>query len=222
MLRTVYYPAIRRGVSRPLGLVLVFFLSAVFHELLVGLPLHMVRAWAFLGIMFQVGGECLGKWVGSYTPFRRNGASIDHRPGMQGRGCPIEWRFFWLPTSRDRSPGHINPGSISCAHQLAQAADSERAAWKHHLLGECTGLSAFSERHGADTPAVSLCRSRFASWASRCLSCSTITIMCFSAEAGPWESLSERSYSLHVAVCLFPSRCFACADMLSCCTPCRP
>jgi hypothetical protein len=33
----------------------VFFVSAVFHELAVGVPLHMVRFWAFAGIMLQVG-----------------------------------------------------------------------------------------------------------------------------------------------------------------------
>ena len=36
---------------------LVFFVSAVFHELLVGLPLHMVKAWSFIGIMSQA--RCL-------------------------------------------------------------------------------------------------------------------------------------------------------------------
>lgn len=34
--------------------VLVFFVSAVFHELAIGVPLHMVRCWAFAGIMLQV------------------------------------------------------------------------------------------------------------------------------------------------------------------------
>lgn len=33
---------------------LVFAVSAFFHELLVGLPLHMVRCWAFIGVMSQV------------------------------------------------------------------------------------------------------------------------------------------------------------------------
>ncbi len=35
-------------------MVLVFFVSAVFHELVLGVPLHMVRLWAFMGIMGQV------------------------------------------------------------------------------------------------------------------------------------------------------------------------
>jgi diacylglycerol O-acyltransferase-1 len=34
-------------------MVLVFFVSAVFHELVLGVPLHMVRFWAFTGIMLQ-------------------------------------------------------------------------------------------------------------------------------------------------------------------------
>lgn len=39
----------------PQALVLVFFVSAVLHELALGVPLHMYRLWAFWGIMFQVG-----------------------------------------------------------------------------------------------------------------------------------------------------------------------
>lgn len=36
------------------ALLVVFFVSAVFHELVLGVPLHLVRLWAFLGIMLQV------------------------------------------------------------------------------------------------------------------------------------------------------------------------
>jgi hypothetical protein len=35
-------------------MMLVFFVSAVLHELVLGVPLHMVRFWAFGGIMMQV------------------------------------------------------------------------------------------------------------------------------------------------------------------------
>ena len=35
-------------------MLLVFFVSAVFHEVAVGVPLHMVRFHAFAGIMLQV------------------------------------------------------------------------------------------------------------------------------------------------------------------------
>ena len=56
MLRTVYYPSISFGVSKGIAGVLVFFVSAVFHELLVGVPLRMnsFPYWSFLGIMGQV------------------------------------------------------------------------------------------------------------------------------------------------------------------------
>ncbi|PNW88823.1 hypothetical protein CHLRE_01g045903v5 [Chlamydomonas reinhardtii] len=54
LLRHVYFPAIRAGSSRFNAILLTFFVSAVFHELLLGVPLHMVRLWAFAGIMFQV------------------------------------------------------------------------------------------------------------------------------------------------------------------------
>ncbi|CAL8469029.1 g8570 [Coccomyxa elongata] len=54
MLRHVYFPALRAGIPRVWAGTLVFAVSAFFHELLVGLPLHMVRCWAFVGVMSQV------------------------------------------------------------------------------------------------------------------------------------------------------------------------
>lgn len=54
VLRHVYYPLNRHGVSKAAAGIVVFLISAFFHELLVGVPLHMLRAWAFLGIMGQV------------------------------------------------------------------------------------------------------------------------------------------------------------------------
>jgi diacylglycerol O-acyltransferase-1 len=35
-------------------MVLTFFVSAVLHELAIGVPLRMARGWAFWGIMLQV------------------------------------------------------------------------------------------------------------------------------------------------------------------------
>jgi MBOAT, membrane-bound O-acyltransferase family len=55
LLRHVYYPCMRTGMAKHVAGVVVFLVSALFHELLVGLPLHMLRAWSFIGIMSQVG-----------------------------------------------------------------------------------------------------------------------------------------------------------------------
>jgi len=54
LVRHVYFPALRMGASKDLAILAVFFVSAVFHELVLGVPLHMPRLWAFCGIMFQV------------------------------------------------------------------------------------------------------------------------------------------------------------------------
>eukprot|EP00798_Chlamydomonas_sp_ICE-L_P001934 gene1934-33344_t len=54
LLRHVYFPAIRLGLSRTSAMVLVFFVSAFFHELLLGVPLHVVRFWVFTGMMMQI------------------------------------------------------------------------------------------------------------------------------------------------------------------------
>jgi diacylglycerol O-acyltransferase 1 len=54
MLRHIYFPCIRAGLPKFAAGVICFFVSAIFHELLVGVPLHMLRGWAFWGIMAQV------------------------------------------------------------------------------------------------------------------------------------------------------------------------
>ncbi|KAH9327011.1 hypothetical protein KI387_007189, partial [Taxus chinensis] len=54
MIRHIYFPCLRRGMPKSASMVISFFLSAVFHELCIGVPCHMLRAWAFLGIMVQI------------------------------------------------------------------------------------------------------------------------------------------------------------------------
>ncbi len=54
LLRTVYFPLLRRKVGRFSAMLAVFLVSAVFHELVLGVPLGMLRGWAFAGIMLQV------------------------------------------------------------------------------------------------------------------------------------------------------------------------
>ncbi|OWR51046.1 sterol o-acyltransferase [Danaus plexippus plexippus] len=51
--RHVYKPITEMGYSRALASIVVFFISAFFHEYLVSVPLQMFRIWAFLGMMVQ-------------------------------------------------------------------------------------------------------------------------------------------------------------------------
>jgi diacylglycerol O-acyltransferase-1 len=52
--RHVYYPVTRLGMSRTLGSLLIFFISAIFHEIVASIPLKMIRSYFFMGMMFQV------------------------------------------------------------------------------------------------------------------------------------------------------------------------
>ncbi|CAI7738076.1 unnamed protein product, partial [Closterium sp. NIES-54] len=54
MVRHIYFPCLSIGLTKPLAVFVVFFLSAVFHEVLIGIPCHMFRLWAFLGMIFQI------------------------------------------------------------------------------------------------------------------------------------------------------------------------
>jgi diacylglycerol O-acyltransferase-1 len=54
MRRHVYSPLVGRGIPAPVAQIIVFFISGVLHELLVGVPTHNVIGVAFVGMMFQI------------------------------------------------------------------------------------------------------------------------------------------------------------------------
>jgi diacylglycerol O-acyltransferase-1 len=54
MVRHIYFPCLRVGLSKRAAVVVVFAISGIFHEVCIGVPCHMLRCWAFLGIMLQV------------------------------------------------------------------------------------------------------------------------------------------------------------------------
>lgn len=53
-LRHLYKPLVAAGMSKDRACVMVFLLSAFFHEYLVSVPLKMFRVWAFFGMLAQV------------------------------------------------------------------------------------------------------------------------------------------------------------------------
>lgn len=54
MVRHLYFPCLRNGISKGVSVVIAFVISAIFHELCIAVPCHMFKLWAFIGIMFQV------------------------------------------------------------------------------------------------------------------------------------------------------------------------
>jgi len=56
LVRHLYFPCVRAGASKGVASFIVFFVSAVFHEVLVAIPFHIVpiRPWAFIGMLMQV------------------------------------------------------------------------------------------------------------------------------------------------------------------------
>lgn len=102
-------------------MILVFLVSAIGHELVVGVPLHMLRGWAFWGIMLQVRGG-----LGHGAPARAGATA----PGIQSLRHPA-----LIPLWKRYMVG-LSPG-LQRVHK-----------WLHHLvaglyLGMC--LCAASE-----------------------------------------------------------------------------
>ncbi|CAF1095654.1 unnamed protein product [Rotaria magnacalcarata] len=53
--RHVYHPLVDHyGFSRSLGTLIVFVISAFFHEYLISVPLRMIRPWSFLAMILQL------------------------------------------------------------------------------------------------------------------------------------------------------------------------
>lgn len=53
-LRHIYKPLLGLGLTKLQASLIVFFISAFFHEYLVSIPLRMFRLWSFLGMILQV------------------------------------------------------------------------------------------------------------------------------------------------------------------------
>jgi len=54
LVRHVFFPSMNMGLSKPVSMFLVFFVSAVAHEVLVSVPCHTNSLYAFWGMMAQV------------------------------------------------------------------------------------------------------------------------------------------------------------------------
>jgi len=52
--RHIYIPLVDIGYSKSTASIVVFFISAFFHEYLVSVPLKTFKVWAFLGMMSQI------------------------------------------------------------------------------------------------------------------------------------------------------------------------
>eukprot|EP01121_Diplochlamys_sp_Union-15-3_P012857 TRINITY_DN3908_c0_g4_i1.p1 TRINITY_DN3908_c0_g4~~TRINITY_DN3908_c0_g4_i1.p1 ORF type:complete len:474 (-),score=22.05 TRINITY_DN3908_c0_g4_i1:58-1479(-) len=54
LMRHVYFPILRLGYSKPVAQFLIFLLSAIFHELLISVPLRSFNLWFFFGMLGQI------------------------------------------------------------------------------------------------------------------------------------------------------------------------
>jgi len=54
LLRHIFFPCLNLGLGRPAATAMVFLVSASLHELLISAPCHLVRLYAFAGMMTQV------------------------------------------------------------------------------------------------------------------------------------------------------------------------
>ena len=54
LVRHLYFPCVRMGMSRGIATFMVFLYSAIMHEILISVPFHMLRPWSFLGMMGQI------------------------------------------------------------------------------------------------------------------------------------------------------------------------
>uniref|UniRef100_A0A0D9WRA5 O-acyltransferase n=1 Tax=Leersia perrieri TaxID=77586 RepID=A0A0D9WRA5_9ORYZ len=63
IIRHIYFPCIRNGLSKGVAILISFLVSAAFHELCVAVPCHIFKFWAFIGIVFQIPLVFLTKYL---------------------------------------------------------------------------------------------------------------------------------------------------------------
>lgn len=68
--RHLYIPVVAMGYSKTTASVIVFFISAFFHEYLVSVPLKTFKIWAFMGMMGQIPLSVLSKMAERYCGAR--------------------------------------------------------------------------------------------------------------------------------------------------------
>lgn len=68
LVRHLYFPCVRFGMPKSAATLMVFFLSAVVHEVLISVPFHMVRPWSFLGMIMQIPLVGITKYIWKKFP----------------------------------------------------------------------------------------------------------------------------------------------------------
>ncbi|KAK7873998.1 hypothetical protein R5R35_013410 [Gryllus longicercus] len=61
--RHLYIPLVEAGYGKTAAGIVVFFISAFFHEYLVSIPLRTFKTWAFMGMMAQVPLSILSRYM---------------------------------------------------------------------------------------------------------------------------------------------------------------
>ena len=92
LVRHVYFPCIRSGLSKKGATFMVFLLSAVMHEVLISVPCHMVRVWSFLAMMGQIPLIILTKKIDKRFP----GSSIGESEEIN---ASAKYFFNWLTSN---------------------------------------------------------------------------------------------------------------------------
>lgn len=54
LVRHLYFPSVRVGLSKTGATFVVFFFSAILHEVLISVPCHNLQIWSFLAMMGQL------------------------------------------------------------------------------------------------------------------------------------------------------------------------
>lgn len=73
LVRHVFFPCLNLGLNKTAATAVVFFISAALHELLVSAPCHLLRLYAFAGMMTQVPLIALTNAINERLPSSRAG-----------------------------------------------------------------------------------------------------------------------------------------------------
>jgi hypothetical protein len=122
------------GMPKSAATLMVFFLSAIVHEVLISVPFHMVQPWSFLGMIMQIPLVGITKYIWKKFPGSSLGNvifwlsfcvvgqpmaillyTIDYQYGKQhlemtGENdvvnvCGVSWRFWFYRCAAGQANG---------------------------------------------------------------------------------------------------------------------
>lgn len=135
--RHVYSPLIARGYPKWLGSIVAFFISAIGHEVLVGIPVKVFEGWAFGAMMSQIPliwiTELIKAWETKQALRESKNEASNTYTGAESN---LDNNMIWKEDEKSAaSPDTATAADQEASQMLKQYANSQPSRSKSGMMG---------------------------------------------------------------------------------------